>query len=274
MRRMMAALKTDLRNILRWRILLYAFVSAILFVTLKPHAHRTGTGVETVYLGLMGGFAYEEIIALSLNEVFIWTLLGLTYLIGVLDSMQAEYEGRCRDTLYRFRSYRSWYLSKALAGAISCLVISALMSLGVLLGAVAWGAGACGGHMGLLAGSFVPAWQLCLLAFIMLTFNMVMLTQWQMLIHLVTGSVVAATAAFVLPILLNLYAASNTYLDRAPLYNPINWGMLYRSNLFSDPGFSLPIALTGQLGIALLCFLAAFYASSHVNLAGRTSLNR
>jgi hypothetical protein len=272
MHRMLTALAYDVRRMMTKGTAGYVVSTSMLYVTMLPHTHRRGTRLLHIYLGLAGGFAYEEIIALALDNVFVWTLLALSYLVGIAGSMQAEYQGRCRDTLYRFASYRHWYTSKALAACVVCVLTSVLVVLGALAGGFLWGARDMGAQISTMDGLYADAWPYAMLAFLLLTANMIMLSQWQMLVHLLTGSVVAATAAFLLPILWGLYAASNTYLSSAPLYNPINWGMLYRSNLFAQPGFSLPLAFAGQLSIAALCFLLALIIVPHINLAGRAGI--
>ena len=76
-------------------------------MTLLPYVHQEGASLEEVLLTLVGGFEYEEIIAFKLDELFVWTLLLMSYLRCVSIAMQEEYDGRCKDTLYRFSSYLS-----------------------------------------------------------------------------------------------------------------------------------------------------------------------
>lgn len=226
--------------------------------------------MEEVLLRLVGGFEYEEIIVFKLDELFIWTLLLMSYLRSVAVAMQEEYDGRCRDTLYRFSSYKSWYLNKVIAATVSCAVITMLIVSGALFGALLWGKTRIGAVMATMDGFYSPAWHHCLVALLLLFCNALMMTQWQMLIHLVTGNIAAATTAFILPIVASLYACSNTYLHPvSALLNPINWGMYFRASCMSDPGFSLSMAILGQLGLAMSFALLGIYVAGKINLAGR-----
>ena len=173
-------------------------------------------------------------------------------------------------SIYRFPSYRSWYMNKAVAASVACAGITLLIVIGAVLGAFLWGRGRFGALMATVEGFYEPAWHHCLIALGLLFCNALMLTQWQMLVHLVTGHVVMATAAFLLPIVASLYACSNTYLHPISVqYNPINWGMYMRSNYMSDPGFPIIRAVLGQLGIAVMCAWIGGLVAGKVNLAGR-----
>ncbi len=268
------ALRCDVRQMLSVRTILYTIVTSMLYVTLLSIVQHEGVYIEDVLLRLVGGFAYEEIIALEMDSVFVWTLLLMSYLRCVLVVMQAEYGGRCKDSLYRFSTYRSWYTNKALAATISCIGITFFIALGAILGALVWGNTDWGTEMCSINGDYLPTICYCLLAMGLLLVNAIMLTQWQMLVHLATGNAVVATVAFMLPIMASLYSCSNVYIHPVmPQYNPINWGMLMRSNICSDPGFDIGIALCGESAIALLCFLAGRWLSSRVDLAGRCKMN-
>ncbi|HPJ01733.1 MAG TPA: hypothetical protein PKU80_02705 [Candidatus Limiplasma sp.] len=252
------------------RNILYVFLTTMLYVTLQPYVHAQGMYVEHVYLGLAGGFGFEEIIALRLDDVFIWSLLMLSYLLCVSGSMQMEYGGRSKDTLYRFSSYRSWYASKALAAVICCIAVSFIILISVICTSFLLGNTRFGAAVSTTYSVFDPAWPYCLLAFAFLTMSAVMLTQWQMTIHLISGNIVLTTAAYLTPVVLSLYGASNTYISSAPLYNPINWGMLMRTTLFSQPGTPPLAAMLGQAGIACVCFIIGYVAAPKVNLGSRS----
>ncbi len=268
------ALRCDVRQMLSVRTILYTIVTSMLYVTLLSIVQHEGVYIEDVLLRLVGGFAYEEIIALEMDSVFVWTLLLMSYLRCVLVVMQAEYGGRCKDSLYRFSTYRSWYTNKALAATISCIGITFFIALGAILGALVWGNTQWGAEMSSMNGDYLPTIYYCLMAMGLLLVNAIMLTQWQMLVHLATGNAVVATVAFMLPIVASLYSCSNVYIHPVmPQYNPINWGMLMRSNICSDPGFHIGIALCGESAIALLCFLTGRWLSSRVDLAGRCKMN-
>ncbi len=270
MRKTWSALRCSIGRMLSWKTVVFTLLSTILYVTLLPYAHQEGASVEAVLLSLVGGFEYEEIIVFKLDELFVWTLLLMSYLRCVSIAMQEEYDGRCKDTLYRFSSYRSWYRNKVVASCVACIGITVVIALGAVLGAWVWGRGKFGAMITTMAGFYEPAWPHCLMALLLLLCSALMLTQWQMLIHLATGNVVMAIAAFVLPIIASLYSCSNAYLHPLGVqYNPINWGMYMRSSVMSDPGFPIARAVIGQLSIAALCALAGERLAGKVNLAGR-----
>ena len=270
MRKTWSALRCSIGRMLSWRTIVFTVLSAALYVTLLPYVHQEGASIEEVLLTLVGGFEYEEIIAFKLDELFVWTLLLMSYLRCVSIAMQEEYDGRCKDTLYRFSSYQSWYMNQAIAASVACAGITLLIVIGAVTGALLWGRGQFGAIMATMEGFYAPAWQHCLIALGLLLCNALMLTQWQMLVHLVTGHVVTAAAAFLLPIVASLYACSNAYLHPISVqYNPINWGMYMRSNYMSDPGFPILRAVIGQLGIAAVCAWMGGLLARKVNLAGR-----
>ena len=253
MRKTWSALRCSIGRMLSWKTIVFTVLSAALYVTLLPYVHQEGASIEEVLLTLVGGFEYEEIIAFKLDELFVWTLLLMSYLRCVSIAMQEEYDGRCKDTLYRFSSYRSWYMNQAIAASVACAGISLLIVIGAVTGALLWGRGQFGAIMATMEGFYEPAWHHC-----------------QMLVHLVTGHVVTAAAAFLLPIVASLYACSNAYLHPISVqYNPINWGMYMRSNHMSDPGFPILRAVIGQLSIAAVCAWMGGLLARKVNLAGR-----
>lgn len=115
MRKTWSALRCSIGRMLSWKTIVFTVLSAALYVTLLPYVHQEGASIEEVLLTLVGGFEYEEIIAFKLDELFVWTLLLMSYLRCVSIAMQEEYDGRCKDTLYRFSSYQSWYMNQAIA---------------------------------------------------------------------------------------------------------------------------------------------------------------
>lgn len=269
MHRFLTALYCDVRRMLPLKSLFAVMFTSMLYVSMQPYVHLPSASIEYVYLGLVGGFGYVEIISLELDNLFIWTLTMLSFLLCISSSMQEEYSGRCKDTLHRFSSYRRWYMSKAIASIIACIVIGLIISFGVVLGSLVWGVKEVGVQLINNEGVLIPAWLYCLIALGLMLSNAIMLSQWQMTIHLLTNNIVITTIAYIFPVVVGLYSASNTYLSLKPLKNPINWGMLLRSELMSNPGYDLLTAVVGQFGIALVCFLVGYFFSARVNLACR-----
>ncbi len=270
MRKLWSSLRCSIVRMLSAKMMLTTVLSSMLYVTLLPYVHADGIGLEEVLLTYVGGFEYEEIIYFKLDQIFVWALMLLSYFWCVAIAMQEEYDGRCRDTLYRFSSYKRWYGSKVLAAWIACVGITLLIVIGGILSAFLWGKGRFGAVISDISGFYGPIWKHVLVAMLLLTCNALMLTAWQMLVHLLTGSIVAATAAFLLPIVVSLYACSNDYLN--PITNqwsPINWGMYLRSEAMSDLGVPILRAVIGQLGIALLCGGLGMAFAGKVNMAGR-----
>lgn len=268
MRKIWSALYCTIRQMITFKTSVQAFLSSALFVTLLPYAHQEGACLEEVVLGLIGGFEYEEIIVFKMDELFVWTMMLMSYLRCVIIPMQEEYEGRCVDSLYRFSNHRSWYVNKALAASLACIITTVIIVLGAIFGAVMWGKEWKWAIIASTNGNYAPAWQHCLISMGLLICQGIMLTQWQMLIHVITKSVVAAVAAFVIPVLLSLYTCSNSYLHPVSIqFNPINWGMYMRSNQMHTPGFSIEWAVCGQLSIAVLLALLGMKVVKKVDLA-------
>ena len=82
----------------------------------------------------------------------------MSYLRCVSIAMQEEYDGRCKDTLYRFSSYRSWYMNQAIAASVACSRITLLIVIGAVTGALLWGRGQFGAIMATMEGFYEPAW--------------------------------------------------------------------------------------------------------------------
>lgn len=158
MRKTWSALRCSIGRMLSWKTIVFTVLSAALYVTLLPYVHQEGASIEEVLLTLVGGFEYEEIIAFKLDELFVWTLLLMSYLRCVSIAMQEEYDGRCKDTLYRFSSYQSWYMNQAIAASVACAGITLLIVIGAVTGALLWGRGQFGAIMATMEGFYAPAW--------------------------------------------------------------------------------------------------------------------
>ena len=69
MRKTWSALRCSIGRMLSWKTIVFTVLSAALYVTLLPYVHQEGASIEEVLLTLVGGFEYEEIIALSLIHI-------------------------------------------------------------------------------------------------------------------------------------------------------------------------------------------------------------
>ncbi len=259
----------DTRRMLNKRVLLFSIITSALYTIMQGSIRADGTSVTSVIMNMFGGFVFEEIIVFQMDNLLIHALLLLTFWYSIGDSMQEEYSVLLKDTLYRFKSYRSWYVSKCIASVITCAVLCLTMMVGILISCGLLHVEKISGTVALIEGFPKSAYPYCLLAIGMFFLNAVMLSQFAMVIHLITGNLVFSFSCYLLPILLGLYGSSNTFEDVRPLYHPINWGMLLRSNLMSDPGFPLLLGIGGQVAIALLAFLVGIFLCPKLNIALR-----
>ena len=261
----------DIKGMLRPVPFLYALFIGFFMVMTNANTFEEGRILKQ-WLETFGGFEYQEFI--DVHAIIRWTLLLLPWFFAVLFSMEGELSGGCQTTLYRFCSYRRWYLSKVVASACACGVIMAAVFFGVLLGSWAFGITRWDIRLTDSSGFSKDALPFCLAASLLLYCHVLMLTQWQMLWQLLTGSSAVAAAAYLLLPIVGVHGASNIEGSLMPLYSPANLGMLIRSDRLAVPGFSFTGAIIAQLVIAAICAAIGLGAVKHCRIASRVTDER
>ncbi len=117
--------------------------------------------------------------------------------------------------------------------------------------------------------------------FCLFTGQIIMLTQIQALIHMLTGRMQLGIIAYILPCLACLITCS--LFDRMRnMYIPYNWGMILRTSLFSpafdyeDSGEALPrcatnmdAALAAEIGVSILLAGSSLLLARKVRISER-----
>ena len=271
---------TDIRVFTSYATIMPAILIPVLVTICKSVFYIVPHSVGDLWLDTFGGFYWFEPMV-NFTPIGLWILLLLPPMMGVALSLERELSTRAQLTLFRFRNKERWWGSKCIAilaySIMSCVVM--FFSVAVL----GWLTGASG--FGVLMededGFLTSNWLVLLQTFGLFTGQIIMLTQIQALIHMLTGRMQLGIIAYILPCLACLITCS--IFDRlGNVYVPYNWGMILRSSLFSptfdyeESGEISPLcatnanaAMVAEIGVSVLLAGTSMLVARKVKISER-----
>ncbi len=271
---------TDIRAFTSFATILPAILIPILVVVCKNVFHIHPHSIGDLWLDVFGGFYWFEP-EVNFTPIGLWILLLLPPMMGVALSLDREFSSRTQMTLYRFRNKTRWWGSKCVATLIYTIMCSAVMFCSVAI--FGWLTGADG--IGVLLededGFLTSNYFVLLQTFGLFTGQIIMLTQLQALIHMLTGRMQLGIISYILPCIACLITFS--VFDRLRnIYVPYNWGMILRSSIFSpafdyeESGEISPLcatnvngALGAQAGVSIILAGISVLAARIVKISER-----
>jgi hypothetical protein len=165
-----------------------------------------------------------------------WILLLLPPMTGVAYTLDRELSGRQVITLYRYGSIRAWWSSKSYATILYAILSVCIMFIWSILLSFFFGGRGLQVYMADTDGFMIANYRVIPTMFFQFLLHVIMLTQVQVLFHLVFMDMRAGVIAYLLPIASLLVACSNVEAIRN-IWVPVNWGMIVRSELFCTNGY-------------------------------------
>lgn len=221
-----------------------------------------------LWLRVFSGVTWVEATWTDMRASALWAVLLSPVLLGNAMYLSRELGGRLLHTLHRCPSRGAWWRGKCLGMAVSVCILVLVMFASVAAAGFLTGARGFAVFWPDAEGFSVRSLRVPLLALLVFLLQALMLSLLQTAVHLLTGSMPAGAAAFLLPMIacLMLFAS---YDRPQNAMIPYNWGMLARSALMSpdqEPtgdGTMMPLAnvpltraVWGQLGVAFGLFIA------------------
>ena len=222
---------TDIRAFTSYATIVPAILIPVLVAVCKNVFHIHPHSIGDLWVDVFGGFYWFEP-EVNFTPIGLWILLLLPPMMGVALSLEREFSSRTQMTLFRFRNKKRWWGSKCIATFVYTVMCSAVMFCSVAV--LGWLTGADG--IGVLLededGFLTSNYLVLLQTFGLFTGQVIMLTQLQALIHMLTGRMQLGIISYILPCIACLITCS--IFDRlGNVYVPYNWGMILRSSLFS-----------------------------------------
>lgn len=227
----MGRLWSDLRGFCSWQSLAPAIIIPVIVMLMGRRINQAGYSVGDLLMETFGGNWWQEP-PLNFRPIGIWVLTLMPPVMGMAINLQRELGTRMTQTLFRHPSKMAWWRSKCLASVIFALICAVTMFLSVMVAGGLLGADGIAIYIESSDGFAVEDVTVLWTLFIIFLGQVIMLTQLQMLVHLVSGSMQLAVLSYMMPLIASLMLFS--LFDRAVNINsPYNWGMLLRTNLFS-----------------------------------------
>ncbi len=216
-------------------------------ILIRPFVFRVEKGSMAMsLLSLIGGIPYQDIP--SVGDIAAWMLLLMPCLLGVGLQLQQEFTGRMYFTLYRYRSGAKWFLSVFRSNAIVCIGYGMFQALWIIIwcyinrigGWDAWGYD--------FSGTWINAQGVWPWVVPMLCIHLVLIAVVQMVIHIASGSGIAAIGGALLVWISTVWFGSTP--SAISSFLPGNIGMVLRSSnygsLYGSPAlqFLTQIVLT------------------------------
>ncbi len=190
--------------------------------------------IGELLLSTFGGIAWIDP-DLNYYAIGKWILLLLPPMMGVAHGLEREFTIRKHVTVYRYGNTHNWWHSKALAimlfTAVSvCFMFSITIIMGKIMGATGFDVYIIDSD-----GFSVPGSGILTTMFLQFGLQVMMLTQLQVLFHAVFRDMKAGVIAYLVPMIIQLFACSNVEMPRN-MWMPASWGMIARTNIFCATG--------------------------------------
>ena len=270
----------DVRGSCTWKTLIAAIVVPLIVVFAGFGIRRVRFSIGDLWLGVFGGPGWFEP-AVDFYLIGLWVLILLPPMLGTAINMEREVGSRSQITLLRFPSRKSWWHSKCtsfLFYSVICVIV--MYSAVAIAGLIAGGRGVSVYRTD-SSGFSVATTEVLWIGLIVFILQVIMLTQLQVLVHLVSGNAQLGMLSYVVPLVTSLIAFSSfDKLNNMQL--PWNWGILMRSSIFSPPMMevadhspiplcSIPIdrAILQQIIVVVMLFLLNIKLFNVVNITER-----
>lgn len=227
---------TDARAFCTWQTLAPALFIPLLVMFLRSVVHTSVYSIGDLWVDVFGGIGWFEPV-INFNAIGLWTLVMLPPMMGIALNLDREIRSRRLITINRFPSKQQWWSSKCLACFIYAFVCTCAMFFSVAFVGVLTGARGFALFLPDADGFMVKNYLIILKLFLLFFGQVLMLTQFQAVVHLISGRMQIGILAYILPFIASLISYS--IFDRAINESiPYNWGILVRTDLFS-PSFML-----------------------------------
>ena len=227
----MGRLWSDVRGFCCWPALASSLIIPVVVMLMGRRINQAGYSIGDLLMETFGGSWWQEP-PLNFRPIGIWVLTLMPPVMGMAINLQRELGTRMTQTLYRHPSKMAWWRSKCLASVFYTLVCTIAMFLSVMVAGGLLGADGIAIYIEDSDGFATKNVVILLTLFVIFLGQVLMLTQLQMLVHLVSGSMQLAVLSYIMPLIVSLIFFS--LFDRAVnIHSPYNWGMLLRTELFS-----------------------------------------
>ncbi len=227
----MGRILTDARSFCTFKTLVPAAIVPLLVMYLGNTLQSTVYSIGDLWLEVFSGFGWFDPV-INFHPIGKWTLMLLPPMMGIALNLDRELRLRLPVTLHRFNSKQAWWVSKCVSCMLYALVCILVMFASVAVFGFLSGARGLAVYMPDADGFMVENYMILLQLFALLFAQILMLTQLQALVHLVSGRMQIGILAYALPLIVCLISYS--IFDR-PInkHIPYNWGMLMRTTIFS-----------------------------------------
>lgn len=238
---------SDLRGFCNRQTLIPAMVIPLIVMFMGRRINQAGYSAGDLLLETFGGNWWQEP-PINFRPIGIWILTMMPPAMGMAINLQRELGTRMTQTLFRHPSKTAWWRSKCFASILYAVACTATMFLSVTVVAYILGADGLAIYVEDSDGFLSADVGILGTLFFIFLGQVIMLTQFQMLVHLLSGSMQLAVLSYIMPLIVSLIFFS--LFDRANNINsPYNWGMLLRTELFSPQfmegdGEPFPLAST------------------------------
>lgn len=204
-------------------------------VALTNSGQRAYFSVGDILLECYGGMYWFDP-QVDFAAIARWTLLLLPPMMGIALNLEREMGERALVTMNRYGSVHKWWVYKSLALVAYAVLCIAIMAATTALVAYATGAQGFAVYGEDSDGFSVQRTDVIWMALALFTCHVLMLTQLQILIHVVSNDMRVAVLCYIVPVVALLVMMSN--VDHvANMWNPYSWGMLLRTNIFAGNGY-------------------------------------
>lgn len=187
--------------------------------------------VGDLLMHIFGGMYWFDP-AVNFAPIGYWILILMPCMLGVALNLDREMGSRLSLVVHRYPNMRSWWLSKYLACNVYVVLNTTIMFLTTMIIAVVAGADGFGIWMADADGFPCQNSVIILELFHTFTWQVLFLTQIQVLFHAISNHPHVGFVAHLLPLLYVMVMMS--IFDRPINANiPYQWGILLRSELFS-----------------------------------------
>ena len=169
-----------------------------------------------------------------------WAMLLLPPMMGIALNLEREIGERSLITMNRYGSIQKWWLYKSLALMAYVVVCITVMVATTALVAYATGAKGFSVYGEDTNGFSVQRSDVIWMAIALFTVHIMMLTQLQILVHVVSNDMRLAVLFYMIPVVAFLVMMSNVD-HMANELNPYSWGMILRTGIFARNGYFISV---------------------------------